>query len=78
MKFFAVLILVVILMGLIGQILPDYNYSIYYIMMDTGGTTSLVDAFKCAEILKQNTRKVMKFCRIPVPAHSAGEEKVCI
>ncbi|KHC75190.1 trimethyllysine dioxygenase [Candida albicans SC5314] len=45
----------------------------------TGGTTSLVDAFKCAEILKQKYPESYEiFCRIPVPAHSAGEEKVCI
>lgn len=45
----------------------------------TGGTTSLVDAFKCAQILKeQHPESYELLTRIPVPAHSAGEEKVCI
>ena len=44
-----------------------------------GGTTSLVDAFKCAEILKAKHPESFEiFTRIRVPAHSAGEEKVCI
>lgn len=45
----------------------------------TGGTTSLVDAFKCAQILKEKYPESFEiFCRIRVPAHSAGEEKVAI
>ncbi|ODV78650.1 Trimethyllysine dioxygenase [Suhomyces tanzawaensis NRRL Y-17324] len=45
----------------------------------TGGTTSLVDAFKCAEILRsQHPESFDLLTRIPIPAHSAGEEKVCI
>ncbi|EGW32259.1 uncharacterized protein SPAPADRAFT_138818 [Spathaspora passalidarum NRRL Y-27907] len=45
----------------------------------TGGTTSLVDAFKCSQILKEEYPDSYELlCRIPVPAHSAGEEKVCI
>lgn len=45
----------------------------------TGGTTSLVDAFQCAEQLKQTDPESYELLtRIPVPAHSAGEEKVCI
>lgn len=45
----------------------------------TGGTTSLVDAFKCAEIMKEKYPESYEiFTRLPVPAHSAGEEKVCI
>ncbi|CAI5759855.1 unnamed protein product [Candida verbasci] len=44
-----------------------------------GGTTSLIDAFKCAEILKQKYRESFEILsKIPVPAHSAGEPKVCI
>lgn len=44
-----------------------------------GGTTSLVDAFQCAEQLKKVDRGSYDLLtRIPVPAHSAGEEKVCI
>ncbi|KAI5958498.1 uncharacterized protein KGF55_005758 [Candida pseudojiufengensis] len=44
-----------------------------------GGTTSLVDSFKCAEILKAKYPESYEiFCKIPVPAHSAGEPKVCI
>lgn len=44
-----------------------------------GGTTSLVDAFQCAEQLKkQDPESYDLLTRIPVPAHSAGEEKVCI
>lgn len=44
-----------------------------------GGTTSLVDAFQCAEILKREDPDSFELLtRIPVPAHSAGEEKVCI
>lgn len=45
----------------------------------TGGTTSLVDAFHCAEVLKkQYPESYDLLTRIPIPAHSAGEEKVCI
>lgn len=45
----------------------------------TGGTTSLVDAFQCASILKeQHPESYDLMTRIAVPAHSAGEEKVCI
>lgn len=45
----------------------------------TGGTTSLVDAFKCAEILKSTHPESFEILtRIPIPAHSAGEELVCI
>lgn len=45
----------------------------------TGGTTSLVDAFNCAEILKrEDPASYELLTKIPVPAHSAGEEKVCI
>lgn len=44
-----------------------------------GGTTSLVDAFYCADLLKQQDPESYEILtRIPVPAHSAGEEKVCI
>lgn len=44
-----------------------------------GGTSSLVDAFRCAQILKQQDPESYElFTKIPVPAHSAGEEKVCI
>ncbi|KAG5417716.1 hypothetical protein I9W82_005352 [Candida metapsilosis] len=44
-----------------------------------GGTTSLVDAFKCAEIMRNKYPQSFEiFTRVPVPAHSAGEEKVCI
>ncbi|KAK6201285.1 uncharacterized protein RJT21DRAFT_85274 [Scheffersomyces amazonensis] len=44
-----------------------------------GGTTSLVDAFQCAEILKKTDPASYElFTRIKIPAHSAGEEKVCI
>lgn len=45
----------------------------------TGGTTSLVDAFKCAFILKEKYPELFEILsRIRIPAHSAGEEKVCI
>lgn len=45
----------------------------------TGGTTLLVDAFRAADILKQRHPELYEiFCKIPIPAHSAGEEKVCI
>ncbi|GEQ72564.1 hypothetical protein JCM33374_g6251 [Metschnikowia sp. JCM 33374] len=45
----------------------------------TGGTTSLVDAFQCAEQLKKSHPESFEIlARIPVRAHSAGEEKVCI
>lgn len=45
----------------------------------TGGTTSLVDAFQCAQVLKETDRESFDLlCTIPVPAHSAGEETVCI
>lgn len=45
----------------------------------TGGTTSLVDAFQCAEQLKQTDPESFDLLtRIAIPAHSAGEEKVCI
>lgn len=44
-----------------------------------GGTTSLVDAFQCADILKREDPESYELLtRIPVPAHSAGEDKVCI
>lgn len=45
----------------------------------TGGTTSLVDAFQCAQKLKETDPDSYELLtRIAVPAHSAGEEKVCI
>lgn len=45
----------------------------------TGGTTSLVDAFQCAqELEKTDPESFELLTRIPIPAHSAGEEKVCI
>lgn len=45
----------------------------------TGGTTSLVDTFKCAEIMKEKFPQSYEiFTKVSVPAHSAGEEKVCI
>lgn len=45
----------------------------------TGGTSSLVDAFYCASILKeQHPEDFEILTKIPIPAHSAGEEKVCI
>lgn len=45
----------------------------------TGGTTSLVDAFQCAEQLKKiDPASFDLLTKTPVPAHSAGEEKVCI
>jgi trimethyllysine dioxygenase len=45
----------------------------------TGGTTSLVDAFRCAQIMKEKYPESYDvFTRIPIPAHSAGEETVCI
>lgn len=45
----------------------------------TGGTTSLVDAFQCAEQLRKTDPASFELLtRIPIPAHSAGEEKVCI
>lgn len=45
----------------------------------TGGTTSLVDAFRCANIMKEKYPESYEiFTKIPIPAHSAGEEKVCI
>lgn len=44
-----------------------------------GGTTSLVDAFHCAQLLKQQDPELYELLtRIPIPAHSAGEDKVCI
>lgn len=44
-----------------------------------GGTTSLVDAFQCAHELKRlHPESYELLSRISVPAHSAGEEKVCI
>lgn len=44
-----------------------------------GGTTSLVDAFKCAFILKEKYPESFNLLtKVPIPAHSAGEEKVCI
>lgn len=44
-----------------------------------GGTTSLVDAFRCAQILKETHPESFDLLtKIPIPAHSAGEEKVCI
>lgn len=45
----------------------------------TGGTTSLVDAFQCAKILKERHPESYEILtKIPIRAHSAGEEKVCI
>lgn len=45
----------------------------------TGGTTSLVDAFQCAQVLKKEHPQDFEILtKIPIPAHSAGEEKVCI
>lgn len=45
----------------------------------TGGVTSLVDAFQCAEQLRAaDPASFDLLCRVPVPAHSAGEDKVCI
>lgn len=45
----------------------------------TGGTTSLVDAFQCAEQLRERDPASFDLlARVPVPAHLAGEEKVCI
>lgn len=45
----------------------------------TGGTSSLIDAFNCAKILKEKHPESFDLLtKIPVPAHSAGEEKVCI
>lgn len=45
----------------------------------TGGTTSLVDAFACAQKLKEiDPDSFHLLSKIRVPAHSAGEEKVCI
>lgn len=45
----------------------------------SGGESSLVDAFYCAEILrKEHPEDFELLTRIPVPAHSAGEEDVCI
>lgn len=45
----------------------------------TGGTTSLIDAFKCAEIMSQKHPESFKFLtKLPIPAHSAGEETVLI
>ncbi|KAM9909629.1 hypothetical protein OXX69_005260 [Metschnikowia pulcherrima] len=45
----------------------------------TGGTTSLVDAFQCAEKLRNSDPESYHLLtKIPVRAHSAGEEKVCI
>ncbi|KAK6461554.1 Trimethyllysine dioxygenase [Scheffersomyces coipomensis] len=44
-----------------------------------GGTTSLVDAFQCAQILREKYPQSYElFTKIKIPAHSAGEEKVCI
>lgn len=44
-----------------------------------GGTSSLVDAIRCAGILKETHPESYELLtKIPVPAHSAGEEKVCI
>ncbi|CAH6720691.1 putative trimethyllysine dioxygenase [[Candida] jaroonii] len=44
-----------------------------------GGTSSLVDAFRCAQILKETHPESFDLLtKIPIPAHSAGEEKVCI
>lgn len=44
-----------------------------------GGTTSLIDAFKCADILREEFPEDFEFlCKQPIPAHSAGEETVCI
>lgn len=45
----------------------------------TGGTTSLTDAFYCASILrKKHPESFELLSKVPIPAHSAGEEKVCI
>lgn len=45
----------------------------------TGGTTSLVDSFRCAQIMKEKYPESYEiFTKIPIPAHSAGEETVCI
>ncbi|OBA19235.1 Trimethyllysine dioxygenase [Metschnikowia bicuspidata var. bicuspidata NRRL YB-4993] len=45
----------------------------------TGGTTSLVDAFQCAEKMKKlHPESYDLLTKIPIRAHSAGEEKVCI
>lgn len=45
----------------------------------TGGTTSLVDAFYCAELLKKHHPDSFELLtKTPIPAHSAGEDKVCI
>lgn len=44
-----------------------------------GGTTSLVDAFNCAKEYKKLYPEYFDLLtKIPVPAHSAGEEMVCI
>ncbi|KAG7192705.1 uncharacterized protein KQ657_001488 [Scheffersomyces spartinae] len=44
-----------------------------------GGTTSLVDAFQCAKEYKKLYPEYFDLLtKIPVPAHSAGEEMVCI
>lgn len=44
-----------------------------------GGTTSLVDAFKAAQILKEKHPESYElFTKVRIPAHSAGEELVCI
>ncbi|CAN3480742.1 trimethyllysine dioxygenase [Diutina catenulata] len=45
----------------------------------TGGITTLVDAFRAADILKERHPESYEiFCKIPIPAHSAGEPEVCI
>ena len=45
----------------------------------TGGTTTLVDAFQCAqEFEKRYPEDYALLSRLPVPAHAAGEEKLCI
>ncbi|CCE81775.1 Piso0_002447 [Millerozyma farinosa CBS 7064] len=45
----------------------------------TGGTTSLVDAFQCAMKMKREHPEHFDILtKIPVDAHSAGEDNVCI
>lgn len=45
----------------------------------TGGENMLVDGFKCAEKLKAQSPEAYKvLSTVRVPAHSAGEEDVCI
>lgn len=45
----------------------------------TGGVTTLADSFYCAKLLKeQDPESYEVLSRIPIPAHAAGEEDVCI